>query len=141
MLHRSLAFVLVALSACESGVAPPECTERLAFVSDRDHTTSLNLTEIYTISPDGSDERRVTVTQFFNDDPAWSPDGRQLVFQSTRDGNNEIYSMRANGAVSRASHRRAAGRLSTSVVSGWRENPVPIRPARRERRRHLPDEC
>ena len=29
--------------------------------------------------------------------PVWSPDGRQLAFQSARDGNLEIYVMNADG--------------------------------------------
>jgi Tol biopolymer transport system component len=41
----------------------------------------------------------VRVTNDAGDDvaPAWSPDGTQLAFVSTRDGNEEIYVMKADG--------------------------------------------
>jgi Tol biopolymer transport system component len=35
---------------------------------------------------------------FNNEHPAWSPDGKRIVFASNRDGNNEIYVMNADGA-------------------------------------------
>ena len=36
-----------------------------------------------------------------DEDPAWSPDGRHLVFQSERDGNFEIYIVKADGTGAR----------------------------------------
>ena len=43
--------------------------------------------------------------------PAWSPDGRQLTFTSDRDGNLEIYRMRADGSgvVNLSNHPAAEG--------------------------------
>ena len=32
-------------------------------------------------------------------DPDWSPDGKQIVFASTRERNSEIYVMNADGTV------------------------------------------
>ena len=45
-------------------------------------------------------QRRLTTTAPASTDqgPAWSPDGRQLVFTSTRDGNQEVYRMNADGS-------------------------------------------
>ena len=50
---------------------------------------------------DGSNLRRLTKTEGRNresDDPAWSPDGEQIVFGSNRGGISEIYVMRSDGS-------------------------------------------
>ncbi len=36
-----------------------------------------------------------------NDFPSWSPDGRHLVFQSNRSGNDQIWTMLADGTQQR----------------------------------------
>ena len=50
--------------------------------------------DLFVMNADGSNTRRLTEQQGVNQDPDWSPDGRTLVFDSTRDGGNfEIYTM------------------------------------------------
>ena len=53
--------------------------------------------QIWTMDADGGNEVQLTTTGT-NSPGSWSPDGGQIVFQSNRDGNNEIYKMNANGA-------------------------------------------
>ena len=47
---------------------------------------------------DGSNQTRLTNNAASDFEPAWSPDGSKIAFNSTRDVNNEIYVMDANGA-------------------------------------------
>jgi len=47
---------------------------------------------------DGSGEEQLTFTNAFNGAPKWSPDGTQIAFESTRDGDSEIYVMNADGS-------------------------------------------
>lgn len=67
----------------------------IAFGSMRDGTTS----EIYVMSDDGSDQRRLTWNAADDVQPDWSPDGSKIVFVSTRDGDSEIYVMDADGST------------------------------------------
>ncbi len=59
--------------------------------------------EIFTIATDGSDLRRVTPRSLVADDPAWSPDGSVIVFQSPPDpyvagwGDQSLYAIHPDG--------------------------------------------
>jgi dipeptidyl aminopeptidase/acylaminoacyl peptidase len=70
---------------------------RLAFSSDRDGNT-----EIYIMSPDGSNVIRLTNNLAYDAEPAWSPDGKKIAFSSDREGNLEIYVLDVESAAQNA---------------------------------------
>jgi TolB protein len=47
----------------------------------------------------GTGQRRLTISSALDVNPAWSPDGQRIVFQSSRDGNSEIYVMNNDGSA------------------------------------------
>ncbi len=54
--------------------------------------------EIYLMSATGINQTRLTITPGMSDEsPALSPDGSKIAFASSRDGNQEIYLMNADG--------------------------------------------
>ena len=74
---------------------------QIAFVSERDGNP-----EIYVMDADGKNQHRLTNNRHEDWSPFWSPDGKQIVFQSNRDGHvhakhgwstYEIYVMDADG--------------------------------------------
>jgi tol-pal system beta propeller repeat protein TolB len=56
-----------------------------------------NRWEIGTINSETGEIKRLTADNTDDDWPAYSPDGKQIAFQSERDGNSEIYTMDVNG--------------------------------------------
>jgi TolB protein len=68
------------------------CLNRIAFCGNYEGRY-----HIFTADPDGRNLRRLTDGQANNEDPCWSPDGRYIVFSSTRDGGYHLYIMNANG--------------------------------------------
>src|SRR6266851_5246656 len=66
---------------------------KLAFASNRDGNF-----EIYSMSPDGSAQTRLTTNPAFEATPAFSADGTKIAFESSRTGNGDIYVMNADGS-------------------------------------------
>jgi Tol biopolymer transport system component len=82
----------------------PECPPP----ADRSHgyVWPLNNLEIYTARPDGSDLVRLTRNDVYDAEATVSPDGRRIVFTSTRDGDIELYTMNLDGSDVRRVTRR-----------------------------------
>ena len=76
---------------------------KIVFHSNRDSNW-----DIYTMNSDGSNQTRLTFNEAGDSSPAWSPNGRQIAFNSQRDSggrngeiNSEIYVMDADGTKQR----------------------------------------
>jgi TolB protein len=54
--------------------------------------------DIWAIGPDGSSLRRLTAGPGDNESSSWSPNGRHLVFQSSRLGGTQLFTMLADGS-------------------------------------------
>ncbi len=54
--------------------------------------------DIWAVNPDGSNLRRLTAGPGNNESASWSPDGRHLVFHSSRLGSVQLFTMLADGS-------------------------------------------
>jgi dipeptidyl aminopeptidase/acylaminoacyl peptidase len=70
---------------------------------------------------DGTGQRRLTTSDAWDADPAFSPDGRLIAFTSERDGNREIYVMDADGSNQRRL-TSTAGAVPDPIVDSVDEN-------------------
>jgi Tol biopolymer transport system component len=73
--------------------------------------------DLWTMSAQGTDERRLTDDAFEEHDPRWSPDGSRIAFVSNRTGAWEIYMVDRDGGEPRRVTRCAGGRAGTPVWS------------------------
>ena len=78
---------------------------KIVFHSNRDGNFNIHMDwhgdfEIYTMKSDGSSQTRLTFNGTDDFSPAWSPNGKQIVFKSYRNGDQrpEIYVMDADGS-------------------------------------------
>jgi TolB protein len=53
--------------------------------------------DLFTARPDGSDLKRLTDTEGYDAEATVSPDGKSIVFTSTRDGDLDLYTMDVDG--------------------------------------------
>jgi sugar lactone lactonase YvrE len=80
-------------------IGEPKANGRIAFVRLDDSLGSQNM-DIYLMDAEGNAQLGLTDHPAIDDEPAWSPDGQNLVFSSDRHGKSgypQIYTMSANG--------------------------------------------
>ncbi|OHV84066.1 TolB family protein [Ensifer sp. LCM 4579] len=73
--------------------------------------------DIYTISVEGGEERRLTRGEGRNDGPDWSPDGKWIYFNSSRTGRMQIWRIRPDGSD--------VQRITNSLYGDWFPHPSP----------------
>jgi Tol biopolymer transport system component len=82
----------------------PECPPRPDM--SKGYVWPLGNLEIYTSKLDGSDLKQLTNNGHYNAETTLSPDGKTLIFTSTKDGDIELYTMNVDGTnVKRITNR------------------------------------
>ena len=97
------------------------------------NTTYINIPDIFVAREDGTDTVNITAHRGWDGEASWSPDGKRIVFTSTRDGNYELYTMGDDGRdvrrVTASADDDRDGRWSPDgrhIVFWSRRDEVPI---------------
>lgn len=91
--------------------------ETLLFVSERDTPLGNGSLTLYLLDPDADSPTPAALGQTrFEGDPTYSPDGREVVFMSNRDGDWSLYSMDADGG----NLRRLTDTTTDELFPVWR---------------------
>jgi len=84
----------------------PALLDSVPFCSDAPLSTNdrivlsvgdLNRSNLFLTDPSGEHACRLTQNAFTNESPSWSPDGTQIAFASSREGQSNIFVMNADG--------------------------------------------
>ena len=75
---------------------------------------------VFVVDVNGGDPRQLTQGAGNNEDPSWAPDGRYLVFSSTRTGRKKLYVSDAAGA-SQVQLTQGGGDDTSPAWSRWLE--------------------
>ena len=104
----ALSLILV-LASAHIVFARAPTTARIVFFSLRDDNA-----EIYTMMPDGSQQRNLTKHPSMDREPVWTPTGAHILFASDRSGILDLYLMDPNGTNVRKVFRVSAQRKHPS---------------------------
>ena len=89
----------------------------LAFCAQREKNFDL-----YGISPEGGEERRLTMHAEYDDGPDYSPDGKWIYFNSLRTGSWDVWRIPAAGA---GPNDAKAQRITSDDMEDWFPHPSP----------------
>jgi Tol biopolymer transport system component len=108
---------LLAILPATSLAAFPGRNGLIAYAGS-ERSSAAEHSEIFTIPPSGGNPTRLTNNGFLDHSPAWSADGRRIVFVRGEDSKTAIWTMRANGRhqhqIIRLGFRASSGRVEPS---------------------------
>ena len=99
---RPMTFADLAALHRVSDPQPSPDGQRVAYVvTGVDLTENRGNSDLWLVSTDGGELRRLTASPKHDRHPSWSPDGKWLAFESNRDGDFQVYVIPTDGGEAR----------------------------------------
>jgi tricorn protease len=108
-----LCVIVVSVAALAAESNPPMLLQRPTL--SRSQIAFVSAGDLWVVSREGGDARRLTVGVGVETNPLFSPDGATLAFTGEYDGNVDVYTVPASGGVP----KRLTWHPSADLVLGW----------------------
>jgi tricorn protease len=97
-MRRTVALALLAASSASIFASPIKRTIHPSISPDGQTIAFSYQGDLWTVSAQGGDARRLTVHPAREQLPRWTPDGKQIVFSSDRFGSSDVFKMNRDGS-------------------------------------------
>ena len=114
---KSMSLALAATLTCSAVQAQETLLLRSPSIS-KTHLTFVYGGDIWIADRDGKNPRRVTVNPGMEQNPIFSPDGKQIAFTGNYDGNTDVYVLPIEGGAP----KRVTYHPSGDLIRGWLNN-------------------
>jgi Tol biopolymer transport system component len=111
-----IALCVAVVPASSATASVPGPAGRIVFTSDQGGTSG---SEVYSAAADGSDVKRLTWAHAFAQDPAWSPDGSRIAYESSDQSSFHLFVMNQDGSDRHIVPSDAALSSGDDVQPAW----------------------
>lgn len=96
-MKKSILSLIAAASAFSVSAEAPLWLRDAAISPDGSEIAFTYKGDIYAVATNGGKARQITTNKAYDNRPVWTPDGKRIVFRSTREGSPDIFICDANG--------------------------------------------